>query len=101
MHFIIPVLMCITIICMRKLDIENKFKVFVILCVNLFVSFIITAQCRGTEAEMLAMIFFVANVLIATGSLYWRMAKDLPTYIKPDPNAKKKDIMELLFGPDK
>ena len=63
MHFLIPVLMIICIICMRKLDIENLTKVFVILCANLFISFIITALCRGTEGEMFAMVFFVVNVI--------------------------------------
>ena len=101
MHFLIPVLMIICIICMRKLDIENLTKVFVILCANLFISFIITALCRGTEGEMFAMVFFVVNVIASSGSLFWRMQKGLPTRIKPDPNAKKKDIMERLFGPDK
>lgn len=97
MQFLILVLMIICAICMRKLDIENLTKVFVVLCANLFLSFIIVAQCRGTEGEMLAMVFFVVNVLVNPFLLYTRMAKDLPTHRPKDPNAEKMNIMDRIF----
>ena len=96
MQFLILVLMAICFIAMLRLDIENKFKPFVVLCANLFISFIITAQCRGTDGEILAMIFFVVNVLVSPWPLFYRMQKDLPTHVK-SAKKEKKDIMERLF----
>lgn len=95
MQFLIPVLMVICFIAMFKLNIDNLFKPFVVLCANLFLSFIIAGLCRGTEGEMFAMVFFVINVLVSPWPLFYRMQKDLPMHRKVE--KKKMNIMDRIF----
>ena len=99
MHYIILVLLVVCAICMLKLNIENLFKVFVILCANLFISFLIAGSCLDTADRIPAMIFFVVDVLLCTGILFWRLQKNAPSHKERmnDPEYRNMNLMDRLF----
>lgn len=99
MYFIILILLIICAICMLKLNIENLFKPFLVLCVNLFASFLIAGSCLDTPDRIPAMVLFVADVLICTGILFWRLQKNAPSHKERlnDPEYQKMNIMDRLF----